>query len=106
LHDAVIKSGLSITQIAKRAGYSRSSYYNHVEDPKLPYHILQDYGKALRINFSDIFPEMQGQIMEDNEEAYGEPKTLGQALVQRDNWKEKYYQLLEKYQKLLESRLR
>ena len=106
LFAAVAQSGLSVTNLVKRAGYSRSSYYNHIEDPDLSYHILVEYGKALKYDFSDMFPEMQGQMLEENEEIYGEPKTMADALLQRDSWKEKYYLLLEKHQKLLEERLK
>ena len=106
LQAAVADSGLSITQVVKRTGYSRSSYYNHIEDPRLAYHILAEYGKTLKHDFSTDFPEMVSNLVEDPEEQYGEPKTFGDAIRQRDIWKEKYYQLLEKHQKLLEDKLK
>lgn len=64
------------------------------------------YGKALNYNFKDDFPEMPDNLMEEPEEVYSEPATIADAVRQRDKWKEKYYSLLEKHQKLLEEKLK
>lgn len=104
LQEAVNDSGLSITLIVKKAGYSRSSYYNHIADPELSFDILENYGKALRHDFSGEFPQMNSLRLEEEEIEYGRPDTLDKALQQLDKYKEKYFTLLEKYNKLLEEK--
>jgi hypothetical protein len=103
---AVNESGLSITLITKKARYSRSSYYNHVEDPELPYEVLERYGRALKHDFSEEFPQINSLRLEEEEIEYGRPDTLEKALQQLDRYKEKYYELLEKYNKLLEEKFK
>ena len=42
-------------------------------------------------------------IVEDGGHVYNnEPATIGEAIKQRDEWKERYYALMEKYLKLVE----
>ena len=104
LQTAVNKSDLSITQIARKAGYSRSSYYHHISDPLLSYEILEAYGKVISYDFTEDFPEMHKYMMQDPSEAYAQ-LTLEEAVKQRDLWKEKYIILLEKYNTLIEERI-
>ena len=104
LQAAVKKSDLRITQIAKRAGYSRSSYYHHISDPTLSYEILETYGKVLNYDFTEDFPEMHKYMMQDPSEGYAQ-LTVEDAVKQRDLWKEKYFSLMEKYNSLIEERM-
>jgi AcrR family transcriptional regulator len=106
LQAAVSSSGLSITKVVKRAGYSRSSYYIHITDKLLPFDILREYAKALKHDFSAEFPEMGKLTVQEDEEDFGDPDTLEKALKQRNNWRDKYYGLLEKYNKLLEAKVK
>jgi AcrR family transcriptional regulator len=105
LKKAVKKSDLSIRQTAKRAGYSRSSYYNHIEDAELAFEILEQYGKALHYDFTDEFPQMNKYLFEDPSAHYAVALTFEEAVRQRDHWREKYYRLLEQFHKLAEKRL-
>lgn len=99
-------SGLKKEEIAMRAGYSRSAYYKHVENPNLDYHILMAYGKAMNHDFTEEFPDMPRYEIEDPETIYIRvPKTLDEAVQQRDFWRNKYYELLERYTGLIENRL-
>ncbi|HEU0064177.1 MAG TPA: hypothetical protein VFQ58_04065 [Flavisolibacter sp.] len=102
---AVKKSDLTIQQTTKRAGYSRSSYYNHIEDPYLSYDILEQYGKALRHDFTEEIPEMNKYLFEDPSEYQIMSITFEDAIRQRDQWREKYYKLLEQFHKLAEKKL-
>ena len=104
LQAAVNKSDLRITQIVKRAGYSRSSYYHHIGDEGLSYEILEAYGKAMKYDFTEDLPEMNKYLVEDSSEKYT-LLTLEEAIRQRDYWKDKYYALLEKYHLHFEDRL-
>ena len=106
LQNVVAESGLSITLLVKRAGYSRSSYYNHILDPQLDFSILEQYGKVLKHDFSVNFPEMNRQLLQEDPEDYNKPVTLEQAIKLVGVWKEKYYTVLEKYHQLLEERLK
>ncbi|RYE51191.1 MAG: hypothetical protein EOP48_18570 [Sphingobacteriales bacterium] len=106
LKNVISKSDLNITTITKRAGYNRSSYYNHILLADLSYVILEKYGKAMGYDFSKILPEMRSYIsFEEPEGSYGEPFTIENVIKQRDTWKDKYLQLLEKYNVLIEERL-
>jgi hypothetical protein len=104
LRNAVRNSDLRITQVVKRAGYSRASYYKHIEDPHLTYDILIAYGKAIKYDFSKELPDMDKYIIEDPAANYAH-LTFDEVLLQRDQWRDKYYDLLEKYHKLIEERL-
>lgn len=98
---------MNIIVVAKRAGYSRSSYYNHILDPELSFDILREYGKALKHDFSIELPELNNHIIvEEETEDYIKPSTLEQALKLAEKWKAKYYLLLEKYNQLLEEKIR
>ncbi|HJU45716.1 MAG TPA: helix-turn-helix transcriptional regulator [Chitinophagaceae bacterium] len=90
------KHDLSIIKIAKKAGYSRGSYYNHISQSDLSFEIMQQYGKAMGYNFADDFPEMKDYVMEDPESTYIYATTFEEAVQQRDHWRNKYYSLLEK----------
>ena len=98
-------SRINKEKVAVKAGYSRSSYYKHIANPDLDFHILTAYGKAIGFDFTEQFPEMPRYMVYDPEENYQSPKSLAEAIVQRDAWKDKYYELLEKYNILMEEKL-
>lgn len=96
LHKIADDHELSIIKIAKKAGYSRGSYYVHIAQPELSFEILQQYGKAMNYNFADDFPEMKNYVLEDPETTYIFASNFEDAVRQRDYWRNKYYNLLEK----------
>lgn len=105
LQQYVADSGMNVTQVCKKAGFSRSSYYNHITDPNLPVDILLKYGKILHHDFIKDFPEILGNIVQESSDSYtalSKAETLEEAIRQRDIWKEKYFELLEKYHILKE----
>ena len=102
---AVEASGLGKEEAAKKAGYTRSAYYKHIENPNLDDHILIAYGKAIKYDFTEVFPDMPKYMLEEPEEAYGRPKTIEEALKGIDLWKNKYLELLEKYNTLIEEKM-
>ena len=95
-------TGLNKEEVAVKAGYSRSSYYKHIDNPDLDFHILIAYGRAMKHDFTDEFPEMPRYLLQDPEEPYPQPLTLDEAIRQRDYWKDKYIEMLEKYNRLME----
>lgn len=106
LATAVEATGLNKEQVAIKAGYSRSGYYKHIENPDLDFHILMAYGKAIGHDFTQEFPEMPRYLLEEPEQMYGKKPSLEEVVRQRDQWKDKYLELLEKYNKLIEERLK
>ena len=101
--EAVVKrSDLTISETVKRAGYSRSTYYLHINNAQLSYDILESYGKVLGHDFTEHFPDMVKYV------SFNTPKesvTLEQAIRERDQWKDKYFNLLEKYNVLVEEKM-
>jgi hypothetical protein len=102
---AAAVGGLNKELIANKAGYSRSSYYKHIENPNLGFHILIAYGKALKHDFTEELVDMPKYLLGDPNEEYSNPLTLDEATRQRDHWKDKYLDLLEKYNHMIEERM-
>jgi AcrR family transcriptional regulator len=101
----VEKTGLTIEEITRRAGYKRGTYYLHIRKNDLSATVLARYGKAIGHNFSEEIPDLTPLDIEDPESAYlKEPRTVEEAIKQRNEWKEKYYTLLEKYLKYIEAK--
>ncbi|HVZ96681.1 MAG TPA: hypothetical protein VG847_07385 [Chitinophagaceae bacterium] len=74
------------------------TYYLHRKNPDLPLHILAKYGNAMGYDFSDEIPEMRKFSVEEHQPPYtNEPTKLEEAIRQKNEWKEKYFALLEKY---------
>ena len=105
LKNAVDASRLSKELVARKAGYTRTSYYKHIEDPDLPFHILAAYGKAIHHDFIEEIVDMPKYIIDDPTEGYDKEMTLPEALKQIDYWKGKYIELLEKYNRLIEENI-
>lgn len=79
------------------------TYYLHIRKPDLSFEILNKYSKAIGHDFSEDIPGINKFLVEEEGFSYkNEPKTLEEALKQRDDWKEKYYVLMEKYLKVVE----
>jgi len=104
LKDAVEATRFKKGDIAAKAGYTRSSYYKHILDAELPYHILAAYGKALKIDFTDELPEMPKYLIEEKDTLYTKGMTIEDLLKQVEYWKDKYIELLEKYNRLIEEK--
>jgi predicted RNase H-like HicB family nuclease len=48
---------------------------------------------------------MPKYLLEEPEEQYGKPKTLEEAIRILEQWKNKYLELLEKYNRLIEEKM-
>jgi hypothetical protein len=95
LEKVVKDSTVKITQLVKRMGISRGTYYNHTQDPHLPFELLEQYGRFLNYDFSQDIPEIRKFLVEEPEASYGSPKNLKEAIEQINYWKAKYIKLLE-----------
>jgi hypothetical protein len=105
LRDAVEATGLNKEIVADKAGYTRSSYYKHIQDPDLAYHILVAYGKAIKHDFTVELHGMPKYIVEDPPAEYEKGMSIEYALKQIHYWKDKYLELLEKYNQLIEEKI-
>ncbi len=104
LKNAVEVTGLNKEVVAEKAGYTRSSYYKHIQEPNLAYHILTAYGKAIKHDFTIELHDMPKYMLEEPTTDYD--KTMSpEAIRQIVYWKDKYLELLEKYNQLIEERL-
>lgn len=105
LQEWVEQSGISVVTLVKKAGYKhRGSYYSHILKPDLSFTILRRYADVLKINFTEEMAGLQTFAFEDElMEPYSDPKNLKQAGELINHWKQKYFNLLEKYSRLIES---
>jgi len=109
LKELVEANGITISKLVQRVGVSRSSYYNHIEEPKLHLDILYSYGKVLNINFNDYFSDLLVLETQDVNLQYPEelnPNNFEEAQMQYKLLHKKYVQLLERHTLLLEQNLK
>ena len=98
LQAAVEKTGWSIERIAQKAGYKRGTYYLHIKQADLSLAILSKYAKVIGAELTDSLPDLKQYQLEEPAPTYSiEPISREEAIRQRNEWKEKYYQLMEKY---------
>jgi AcrR family transcriptional regulator len=99
LRDVAHRSTFPIDEIARRAGYSRSSFYKHIEKEDLDYAILERYGKVLGYDFTKDFPKM-GKYMFFEKDLLLKPVDYNEALESLEVLQRKHYELLEEHLKL------
>ena len=89
LNQVVRKNGITITALAKKVGINRSTVYNHINDPILPYRNIVKYGAVLNHDFSWAYPpSITGKEKEEP------PVTTFEEMERnRDFWKSKYFAL-------------
>lgn len=106
LKKAAEESGLAVEEIVERMHYaSRTTFYNHTKTPDLSLAILKRYGKVLNYNFYVVIPEMI--IYPANESAgvgfyVTPPKSIEEAVQQRDFYYQQYMLKLEELRRALE----
>lgn len=102
------RTGVSILAIARKAGYVQSTPYRHFEQENLAAYIIKKYGMAIGHDFSKEIPELEEQtnVMSDVDfSPYGAPANLADCIKQKEMWREKYIDLLERHNALLAERL-
>lgn len=100
LKAAIYKSGIPITELAKRLGKSRKWMYLMFENSNVSLDLILQIGKIIHHDFSNDIKEFNNTsliqkhttFLQDNEE-----NTL-------EYWKDKYLKLLEEYNQLLKSK--
>jgi len=96
LNSVVRSNGITITALTAKVGIDRSTFYNHIKDPFLPYEDIVKYGAILNHDFSAAYAKTPGSKYDDQP-----PITTFEAMEQnRDFWKSKYDDLKGKIRKL------
>lgn len=105
-------NAFSIIALSKKIGQNPSTTYRQFEKDDLPFHIVRKFGRVMNHDFRVEFPEMDEEEIytvptaSESESSPGyQPVTLIQAMQQRDMWRAKYYDLLEKHNALLMKKL-
>lgn len=68
--NAIRKSGMSVTAIAKALGTSRTSLYRWLEDPNLSLDTVFKIGKVINHDFSEYIKELPSLKVEEPQESY------------------------------------
>jgi AcrR family transcriptional regulator len=98
-------SGISLSALAKKAGYDQSTPYRHFEKDDLPDHILIRWGKAMSYDMTKDFPHLSQALDMVSEPAIQYPSKNGSEENQVEYWRSLYIRLLERHNALLEDRL-
>ena len=105
---AVRQSGIAISEVARRMKKSRRHLYNIFEDPNVPLDTIIKIGRIIHHDFTKEIADVQifyphNQSVPSFEESQDESyKNANQSVTY---WKDKYFELLEKYNNLLENKL-
>lgn len=95
---AVRASGIKITELARQIGVSRRHLYNLFENSNLSFEFIYKIGKIIHYDFSKDFSLYPDSINQDEKKNHiNDDPTLYSENI---NWKNKYLELLEKYNEL------
>jgi predicted transcriptional regulator len=100
LKAAIYKSGIPITEIAKRMGKSRRWMYLMFENSNVSLDIVLQIGKLIHHDFTTEIKEINAASTIINEPPTAYEKEVSNA----DYWKDKYLKLLEEYNLLLKQK--
>jgi hypothetical protein len=95
---AVRESGIPISKVAKRMGKSRKWMYNSFANPQLSIDYILGIGKIIGHDFSKDLDDIKRLSMVEEKVGITYVKPEEDAVL----WKNKYYELLDKYTLLLE----
>ena len=99
LEKAVRQSGMPLTKLSKKMDKSRRWIYNAFENENLSIDYIIEIGNIIHYDFSNDMEDLKNY--KDAVDHFGTPPNSNQT----DYWKNKYLNLLEKYNQLLESKL-
>ena len=100
LKEAIYKSGVPITELAKRMGKSRRWMYLMFENSNVSLDIVLQIGKLIHHDFTDEIKEFNTTSTIINES----PSAYEKEVANADYWKDKYLKLLEEYNLLLKQK--
>lgn len=91
----VRRSGMSLSELARKTKVNRRSLYNWFQQPRLNADVILKIGSALNYDFSSDFPDYS---LINRSESYLQSSEEGENF-----WMNKYIDLAEKYNALLSS---
>jgi AcrR family transcriptional regulator len=100
-------NGISLTALAKKAGYDQSTPYKHFEKDDLPDYVLIRWGKAMNYDMTKDFPD----LLESMDMVSEPPIEMSYAKKENDlekqidHWRNQYISILQRYNQLLEGKL-
>ena len=97
-------SGVPISRIAKQLGVDRSTIYRTFDKTEIPLEFILKIGKIINKDMSVFFPEVL-QAVQEAPTNYSSPKSYSELQDEAKYWKDKYIDVLEKYNKLLNDQL-
>ena len=105
IEKAVRRNGIKISELANRLGNSRRHVYNIFSNPHVPIDTIVQIGNIIHYDFARELSDLQelkrnSNHFADNQQnsSANETETLKKDI---ENWKSKYYVLLEKYNDIL-----
>lgn len=99
LEKAVRESGIPLTKLTKRINKSRRWIYNAFENPNLSIEYIIQIGEIIHYDFSEVLVELK---------KFKSSALKVHVTGEQENpeyWKDKYLELLEKYNNILERKL-
>jgi len=102
IEKAIRSSGISVTELAKRIKKSRRYVYNLFEKNDVPVETILQIGKIIHYNFFKEIKEIQpaGYIFNEDKSSVND-NDPDISYKPAEYWKNKYFELLEKYNQLL-----
>lgn len=104
LKKLIDEGDVPISRIAKQLNVDRSTIYRSYEKATLSIEFLLKIGKAINKDMSVYFPEVI-QAIQEPPVNYNAPKSYSELLNESKYWQDKYIDILEKYNKLLNEQL-
>lgn len=102
IKNAVDESGYSVTSLAKKLHKSRRWMYYIFEKPNVSIDVVIEIGKIIHYDFSQDIKLYSPPSTRD--QFANESRVFNSATEESIYWKEMYYELLEKYNVLLEEK--
>jgi len=94
-------TGLKVTPIARKMGIDRGTIYRHFNEADLSIDYIVKYGKAMKIDMQKYFPEVVDIVSNEDGHLLFEKPSYAELENAVNHWKDKYIQLLERYNDLL-----
>lgn len=99
------RNGYSITELARLTSVNRRSVYNWFNQRHLKPEIIYRIGSVINYDFASVFPALYlnddaGQTNQPSKTSTTENQAIN---IDKSVWKDKYIELLERYNELLVS---
>jgi len=100
LENYIRKGNFNLTKLAEALPWTVKTIYRHFQEEDLALDKLIEYSKALKYDFKEEFPELEG-LRWIASEPYP-PYKNNQGVSEAEYYRKKYEEVLEKYNSMLE----